>query len=88
MALSKLAKGDIKSLLEKSESTVTNTGQWTGAYKSVSFWIGDKSGSRTNNYDAAIKIVGLVTEVRAKTYSALIKKIIQVLNTSDRYPIG
>ncbi len=71
-------------LLKQAESTVENVGQWTGYYtwkegfSSIEIWIGDKSGSRTNQYEATVK-QGTSTQVRARTYSALVKKIVKAV---------
>lgn len=70
----------VKSLLEKVQSTVDNTGQWSGNYTSVNFWIGDKGGSRVGQYEAIVKL-GVAYEVRAKTYSALVKKMLKVIES-------
>lgn len=67
-----------KSQLLAAETTVDNAGQWKGGNSGVEVWIGDRSGSRVNQYEATVKC-GLSTEVRARTYSALVKKILKVV---------
>lgn len=67
-----------KSQLLAAETTVSNVGQWKGGNSWVEVWIGDKGGSRVNQYEATVKC-GVITELRARTYTALVKKIIQVV---------
>lgn len=84
--LSKEEKKSISEFLEKAESTVSNTGRWAGDYGSINFWIGDKSGSRINQYECSIFRNGLGIEVRAKTYSTLIKKVLKSIDEWNLIP--
>jgi len=85
MKSAKVIKAELAELLGKAERTVGNVGQWVHNYEfqsglsSIEIWIGDKGGSRVNQYEATCKLGGLSTELRAKTFSALSKKIISVV---------
>lgn len=64
-------------LTDSVKRTVDNTGDWSFTNPDVKVWIGSPEDSRTNNYECQILRIGRSIEMQAKTFPALIQKIIK-----------